>query len=80
MNSTTKPAEISIAPEKPLFSLRRLAEYFDCLTEDGKPATDTIRDWWHSGRLPPPDVRMSKKAVFWKPTTIQAFIDGGGAL
>ncbi len=48
-----KPAEIAVTATSPLFSLRRLAEYFDCYTEDGKPATDTVLEWWHSGRIPP---------------------------
>ena len=47
-----KLQEVTLEPIKPLFSLRRLAEYFDCYTEDGKPATDTILEWWHSGRIP----------------------------
>jgi len=72
--------EISISGVTPLFSLRRLAEFFDCIGDDGKPATETIRDWWHSGRLPPPDIRMSKKAVYWKPETIKNFVETGGSL
>jgi hypothetical protein len=63
---------------RPLFSLSRLAEYFDCFTETGKPATDTVLQWWHDGKLPPPDVRMTRKAIYWKPETIKAFIDNGG--
>lgn len=73
---TTK--EVQINGVEPLFSLRRLAEYFDCRTADGKPATDTILEYWHSGRIPPPDVRLSRKAVYWKPETISAFINSGG--
>jgi hypothetical protein len=73
-------AEIVISPTAPLFSLRRLAEYFDCYTEDGKPATDTVLEWWHSGRIPPPDLRISRKAVYWKPETIEIFIQNGGTV
>jgi hypothetical protein len=72
--------EIDVCSVKALFSLRSLAEYFDCFGEDGKPATETIRDWWHSGRIPPPDVRMSREAVYWKPETIRAFVENGGGL
>jgi len=50
----------------------------DCFAEDGKPATDTILEWWHSGRIPPPDCRISRKAVYWKPETIMNFIESGG--
>ncbi len=75
-----KPAEIELHPTVPLFSLRRLAEYLDCFTEEGKPATDTILDWWHSGRIPPPDCRISRKAVYWKPETIESFIQNNGRL
>jgi len=73
-------AEIDISPTAPLFSLRRLAEYFDCYTEDGKPATDTVLEWWHSVRIPPPDLRISRKAVYWKPETIEIFIQNGGTV
>ena len=73
-------SELKIEAVPPLFSLRRLAEYFGCFTDTGSPATDTIRDWWHSGKLPPPDIRMSKKAIFWKPETIKTFVDSGGVL
>jgi hypothetical protein len=86
MSITDKPVEISsriqntdLEKIQPVFSLRRLAEHFDCYTEDGKPATDTILDWWHSGRIPPPDFRISRKAIFWTPETIRAFIENGGS-
>jgi hypothetical protein len=70
--------EIEVCGVRGLFSLRRLAEYFDCYTEDGKPATDSVREWWHAGKLPPPDVRLSRKAIYWKPETIRAFVESGG--
>ena len=73
-----KPAEVRVEKVRGLFSLQRLAEYFDCFTEDGRPATDSILEWWHSGRIPPPDCRISKKAVFWKPETIESFVNNGG--
>jgi hypothetical protein len=72
--------EIQISAIRPLFSLRRLAEYFDLYTKDGRPATDSVREWWHQGRIPPPDVRISRKAVFWKPETIREYIRNGGTL
>lgn len=75
---TEKIPEIGIVKVCPLYSLRRLAEYFDCYTNDGRPATDTILEWWHSGRLPPPDVRISRKAVFWLPETIEEFVRNRG--
>ncbi len=68
---------IQIEKVNPMFSLRRLAEFFDCYTEEGKPATDTILDWWHSGKIPPPDCRISRKAIYWLPTTIKNFIMSG---
>ena len=74
----TKPNEVEITGIAPLFSLRRLAEFFDCYTAEGKPATDSILEWWHSGRIPPPDVRISRKAVYWRPETIDSFIRTGG--
>jgi hypothetical protein len=75
-----KIPEVAIEPVQPLFSIRKLAEYFDCYTEDGKPASETILGWWHSGRIPPPDFRISRKAVYWKPETIEIFINNGGSL
>ena len=74
----TKIIEPKIEKIQPVFSLRRMAEYFDCYTENGKPATDTILEWWHSGRIPPPDIRISRKAIYWAPSTIRAFIENGG--
>lgn len=71
-------AEIQVDTVPSLFSLRGLARYFDCYDADGKPATDTIREWWHSGKLPPPDVQLSRKAVYWRPETIAAFVENGG--
>jgi hypothetical protein len=76
-NDTTT-AEIKIVETTPLFSLRRLAEFFDCHTDAGKPATDTILQWWHDGKIPPPDVRLTRKAVYWKPETVKEFIANGG--
>lgn len=72
--------EIQLQKVYPLFSLRRLAKFFDCKTEDGKPATETIRDWWHSGKIPPPDCRISRKAIYWKYKTIMNFIDCGSTI
>jgi hypothetical protein len=64
-------SEVKIKEVSPLFSIRRLAEYLDC-------QPDSILEFWHSGRIPPPDVRLSRKAVYWKPETISAFINSGG--
>ena len=75
-----KLIEINISETRPLFSTRRLAEYFDCYTQDGHPATDSIREWWHSGKLPPPDVRISRKAIYWRPETIDEYVRNGGTL
>ena len=75
-----RPPTVEVGTVAPLFSLRRLAEFFDCYDRRGRPATETVRDWWHSGRLPPPDVRMSRKAVYWKVDTIERFINTGGSL
>ena len=72
--------EVVIEPVRSLFSIRKLAEYFDCYSEAGKPSTDTILDWWHSGRIPPPDLKISRKAVYWKPSTIEIFVNNGGSL
>ena len=63
---------------KPMLSLRRVAVFFDCYTADGKPATDTVLDWWHRGKIPPPDCRISRKAVYWKYETIMNFVNSGG--
>lgn len=62
---------------KPLLSLRFMAELFDCIKKDGSPATNTILEWCRSGRLPPPDLRLSRKKMFWKPETINRFVDAG---
>ena len=70
--------EIDITTTPAMFSLRRLAEFFDCMAENGRPCTDTVREWWHSGRIPPPDLRLSRKAVYWRPETIKAFVESGG--
>ena len=75
-----KTPEIEIAKVRPLYSLRRLAELFDLYTEDGRPATDSVREWWHSGRIPPPDLRVSRKGVYWRPETIDEYIRNGGTL
>ena len=69
---------IKIEKIKPLVSIRRLAELFDCYTDKGTPATDTILDWWHRGKIPPPDCKISRKAIYWKYETIKSFIDSGG--
>lgn len=73
-----KPPEIALAPITPLFSLKRLAEFFDCCDRSGAPSTETILEWWHSGRIPPPDIKLSRKAIYWKPETILNFIEQGG--
>lgn len=78
MKSMEPASEIKIDSVRPMFSTRRLAEFFDCKTAEGKPATDTVIDWWHSGKIPPPDCKISQKAVFWKPETIAAFVENGG--
>ena len=75
-----KIPEIQILNLPPLFSTRRLAEYFDCKTADGAPASETIIEWWHSGKIPPPDCKVSKKAIYWKPETIYTFVESGGTL
>ena len=75
---TGKP-EVEMGSVSPMFSLRRLAEFFDLRSRGGRPGTATVREWWHSGKLPPPDVRMSRKCVYWKPSTIRRFVDSGGA-
>jgi hypothetical protein len=75
---TVKIKEIEIKELPPMFSLRRLAEFFDCYEDSGKPSTQTILGWWHSGRIPPPDFRLSKKAVYWLPETILTFVDRCG--
>jgi hypothetical protein len=61
-----------------VFSLRQLAAFFDCFQNNGEPATETIRDWLYSGRIPPPDIRISRKAMYWKHETIVNFINVGG--
>jgi hypothetical protein len=55
-----------------------MAEYFDCKSEDGSPATDTILKWWRAGKIPPPDLSLSQKAVYWKPETVKSFVENGG--
>ena len=67
--------EIDITALPPMFSIRRLAEYFGYYNAAGQPSTQTIINWWHTGRIPPPDFRLSRKAVFWRPETILAFVD-----
>ncbi len=69
---------LEITKVRALFSTRRLAQYFDCYDEEGKPCTQTILEWWHSGRIPPPDIRLSRQSVYWRPETIEMFIAGGG--
>ena len=61
-----------------LISIRKMAELFDLRNENNEPATETILQWWHSGKIPPPDVRLSRKAIYWKGQTIQVFINNGG--
>lgn len=64
--------EVAMEPaKKPLYSPRRLAQYFDV-------PQDVIIDWWHSGKLPPPDVRMSRKSIYWLPETIESLVLSGG--
>jgi hypothetical protein len=70
--------KIRLLEAVPLFSLRRLAEFFDCFTDEGKPATDTVLQWWHDGKIPPPDLRVTRKAIYWKPETVKEFIENGG--
>jgi hypothetical protein len=59
---------------KQLFTVRRLAIYFDCTTEDGKPAVHTIFKWIRQGKLPPPDFRISQSAMYWRPETIDRWM------
>ena len=63
-----------------VFSTRQLAAFFDCYQNNGEPATETIRDWWYSGRIPPPDIRISRKAIYWKHETVLNFVNAGGLL
>jgi hypothetical protein len=62
LKNDEKPAE------PPLYSIRRLAEYFDC-------STYTLLELWHSGKIPSPDLKLSRKSVYWKPETIKSFIE-----
>jgi len=59
----TQP-EIKIEPVQPLFSVRRLAEYMDV-------SEYTVLRWWHSGRVPPPDLKITRKNVYWFPETVE---------
>jgi hypothetical protein len=61
-----------------LLSLKQMAELFDVQGRNGRPATETICQWWHSGRIPPPDIKISRKAIYWKKSTIDEFISRGG--
>lgn len=70
--------DIGLKTIDPLFSVRKLAEFFDCKSDDGSPATNTIIEWWHSARIPPPDLKLSRKAIYWKSETIKTFIENGG--
>lgn len=70
--------DIELKTIEPLFSIRKLADFFDCKSVDGTPATNTIIEWWHAGKIPPPDLKLSRKAVYWKPETIRSFIENGG--
>lgn len=70
--------KIIINEVEPVFSIRKLAEYLDFHKSDGKPATDSVLELWHSGRIPPPDFRITRKAVYWKVQTIKNFIENGG--
>jgi hypothetical protein len=62
----------------PLISVRQLANLFDLHESDGSPAGATILEWWHSGRIPPPDLRISRKALYWRRETIERWIETGG--
>ena len=55
--------DVMVEKIEPLFSTRRMAEYFDV-------DQDTVLDWWHAGKIPPPDHRMSARKIYWKPETI----------
>ncbi len=70
-------SEVKLTDITPLFSVRRLAEYFDCYKEDGTPSNDTILSWVRSGLLPAPDLRLSRKAIYWLPKTIHNYIQLG---
>lgn len=37
----------------------------------GNVCSETIRAWMKSGKLPPPDVRMSMKTMGWKLSTLR---------
>lgn len=63
--------DVIIQKIEPLFSTRLLATFYD--TDQ-----DTILDWWHSGRIPPPDHRISSRKIYWKPETIKNHVDNGG--
>lgn len=39
----------------------------------GGVTSETIRRWLKSGRLPPPDVAMSRKTVGWRISTLRAW-------
>ncbi len=40
----------------------------------------TLCRWVSAGQFPRPDMRISGKALFWKRSTVQAWIDAGGAV
>ena len=40
--------------------------------------TATITALRRSGRLPPLDIRLSRKAISWKPEMIKNFVENGG--
>lgn len=70
-------AELAIAEIRPMFSERRLAEFLDYRTRDGKPNTDSVRGLMQAGKLPPPDIRITQKRPLWKYETIMNWINAG---
>jgi predicted site-specific integrase-resolvase len=62
---------VMIQKIEPMFSVRRLAEFFDV-------KQDTVLGWWHAGKIPPPDFRQSRRKIYWKPETIKNLVDNGG--
>lgn len=71
---------LKIESIKPLFSFRRLAEFFDLQKKNGAPNTQTISQWIREGKIPPPDVRISRSTAYWKHETILNFVRQGGVV
>lgn len=38
----------------------------------------TIRRWVEAGQFPPPDLRVNRRVLRWRPATVDRFIAGGG--